>query len=436
MCPSLDVEEPVIPMFRARSLCLAGVGVFCLPMGAVETVSGVECGAARILCVDDTPTAEREYESIQAAVDDARRGDTVMVFPGRYAGFRVTRSGTRKRPIVIQAFGRARVVDPAAGDDRGIHLSRVSYVEIRDFVVSAARMRQGIAASDATANNPMRGLMIVGNEVSGARSTNIYLSQVADSLVAGNTASGSRESHGIYLANAGSDGTELRGNRCFGNAKNGIHLNGDARVGGDGVHTDVIADGNVLHDNAANGFDLDGVRESTFVNNVAYDNGRHGPRAFAIDAAAGPARLVIANNTFVDNAGWAIKLTQDDGGHRVFNNTMLSDAGGLAVDAGLRADYNVAAVFSLDGDTTLLDLEQWQAAGRGANSFVASRTALFQRANKSDYHLRKTSPALDAGTRRFGGEAAPELDADRLPRPDGAAYDIGAYERDTQAKSR
>ena len=74
---------------------------------------------------------------------------------------------------------------------------------------------------------------------------NIYLSQVAGSLIEGNTTSGFATSHGIYLANGGSDNTVLRGNRSFNNAKAGILFNGDVSVGGDGYQTGLIVEKDV-----------------------------------------------------------------------------------------------------------------------------------------------------------------------------------------------
>jgi len=421
---------------RNRLLVLAVAGV-CLAVadgfvaGAREAI---DCGRADTLCVDIVDGDRQEFSTIQAAVKRARAGDTVVVFPGDYAGFRVRRSGTANRRIVISGRPGARITSPERRSDDGIYLRRASFVTIRGFEIVADDMRYGIGGHDARAKKPMRGVEILDNVVVNAWSSGIYMSHTADSLIAGNTSSGAQEEHGIYLANAGSDDTVLRGNTCYDNAINGIHFNGDARYGGDGVHTGLVVDGNVLFDNEANGFDVDGVRDSSFVNNVVYDNGRHALRVFAIDAAAGPANLVIANNTFADNAGWAIKLTQDDGGHTIFNNIMLSRAGSLAVDSDLVADYNVGTTYLLDGEDTVIGLAEWQAAGHGAHSFSAPRNKLFTKPNAGDFTLKAGSPAIDAGATKLAGQGAPRRDINGERRPQGDAVDLGAYERDPESQ--
>lgn len=391
----------------ALGLAVAGVCLSAAGGRASGAQDAVDCSRADTLCVDVIDGSRREFSTIQAAVRRAHAGDTVVVFPGDYAGFRVTRSGTADRRIVVSGRPGARITSPGRRDDDGVYLRRVSFVTIRGFEIVAGEMDHGIGAHDARANKPMRGLEILDNVVVGAGTT------------------------GIYLTNAGSDNTVLRGNTCFGNAINGIHFNGDARFGGDGVHTGLVVDGNVVFGNGANGFDADGVRSSSFINNVAYDNGRHALRVFAIDAAAGPADLLIANNTFVDNAGWAIKLTQDDRGHTIFNNIMSSNAGSLAVEADLVADYNVGKTYSLDGENTVIGLSGWRAAGHGAHSFAASRNKLFIKPRKKDFRLKAGSPAIDAGVMNMAGELAPSRDINGGRRPLGDAVDRGAYERDT-----
>lgn len=406
-----------------------------LSAGAAEQV---DCSSNKVHCVDDTAGPMQEFDGIQEAVDRAKKGHTVVVAPGDYDGFRIARSGKKKKPIVVRAQAGARIVAPEARSSDGIYIENASYVVVEGFEVDGgAAMRFGIATHDASASKPMKGVQILSNEVHDAVSTNIYLSQSADSLIEGNVAYGSRASHGIYVANAGSDDTVVRANDIHDNAVNGIHFNGDASLGGDGVHTGLLVDGNRIWNNAANGIDADGVRDSTFQNNLVFDNGRHALRAFAIDAAAGPRRLTVVNNTFVDNGGWAVKLTQDDGGHSLFNNILLSDAGSIVVErpGGLLSDFNVVeSAFSDDGEDTVLSLGEWQALGFDADSFGAKLNKLFQKPNKSDYHLRRKSPALDVGAAKLDGTKAPGADLDGVERPQGTGPDLGAYERPDSAR--
>ena len=412
-------------------VCAALIGA---PVTAVSEAAGnaVDCADKKVLCVDDSPGAMLEFSTIQAAVNKVKKGQTVVVAAGDYDGFRVSRRGNKNKRITIRALPGARVVSSEAKSDDGIYLRRASYVTIEGFEVDGGgAMRFGIATHDATANKPMRGVWILDNSVHDADSTNIYVSNTADSLVQGNVAYRSRNSHGIYLANAGSDNTVLRGNICYENGINGIHFNGDASVGGDGLHQDLLVENNILYANEANGFDADGVQDSVFRNNLVYGNGRHGLRVFAIDAAAGPANLLIVNNTFAGNVAWAVKLTQDSGGHTIFNNILLSGAGSLVVEnENFRSDYNVVQNdFSLDGERTVLSFGQWKGLGAGVHSVKSKSNKVFQSARKSDYHLKKNSAALDAGTDKLAGSAAPDADIDSVGRPQGTRHDAGVYER-------
>ncbi len=276
----------------------------------------------------------------------------------------------------------------------------------------------------------MRGLLIRNNTVRGSGSTNIYMSQVADSIIEGNIASGSLESHGIYLANGGSDNTVLRGNNCYGNAINGIHFNGDQAETGDGLQWLLTVEGNVVHANGANGLNMDGVQYSSISNNLVFDNRGHGLRAYAIDGADGPRLLTVVNNTFEGNGGWSIKLTQDGGHHIVFNNILLSRSGSLAVEnTKLTADRNLAAdSFSMDGERSVVRLRQWQAAGLGPSTRLVSPDQVFVAPGNADYRLRPGSPALDAGVFILNGQLAPRIDLTGRERPAGDAHDVGALE--------
>jgi parallel beta-helix repeat protein len=392
------------------------------------------CAATNVRCVDDTAGATQEYASIQLAVNAAVAGDTVLVYDGNYQGFRMSRSGTSANRITVVAQGSAALINQANSSGEGVTISNASYVTV-DGLRITGMSGYGIATHDASATNPMRGLIIRNNIVSNSGSTNIYLSEVADSLVENNQASGSSSSHGIYLANGGSDNTTLKGNRCSGNAKNGIHLNGDLSVGGDGLHNRIVIDGNFVFSNVGNGMDLDGIQDSLIQNNVVYGNGRNGIRAFKIDAASGPKNLRVINNTVATTTGtgWALKFSEDGGGHTIFNNILLADpsgAGSISVaNANFVSDYNaLTGRLSYDGENSILGLPGWQSAAYDLHSFTATATAEFVDVAGNNFRLKTTATSINRGTTTLNGTTAPGQDVTGTGRPNGAAYDLGAYE--------
>jgi parallel beta-helix repeat protein len=373
------------------------------------------------------------YATIQAAVNAAQAGDTVVVHDGNYAGFSVSRSGTAGKPLVIRTAGTGTVINQANSSGEGITLNNASYVTIDGFTVSGMS-NYGLATHNAGPTSPMRGLVIRNNTVRDSGSANIYLSEVADSLVEGNSASGSKASHGIYLANGGSDNTTLRANRCFGNFKNGIHLNGDQSIGGDGLHTGINLDGNVLYANTDNGMDIDGMQDSTIQNNLVYGNGRNAVRVFQIDAAGGPRNLRIVNNTLSvpSGGGWAVKFTEDGGGHVIFNNILWAESGAsgsLAVaNTTFTSDSNIVVDrLSIDGDNSVISLASWKARGQDAASLLSTASALFI-SPTADFRLKVGSPAENTGRANLAGVASPGADIVGVARPAGGAVDIGAYE--------
>jgi parallel beta-helix repeat protein len=281
----------------------------------------------------------------------------------------------------------------------------------------------------------MRGVIVRNNTVQNSYRANIYLSQVAESLIEGNIAFGSERSHGIYLANGGSDNTVLRGNRCYNNSKNGIHFNGDLSMGGDGMHSGLIVENNVLYANTDNGVDADGVENSVFRNNLIYGNGRNALRFFQIDSARGPRNLRIVNNTLLvpSSGGWALKLSEDLGGHVIFNNILLSDnprTGSISVPTtDFASDYNIVGDrFSLNGEASIVTLAAWQMAGYDINSFVANADSLFVKSSEGNYQLRAGAAAVDRGRAFLNGIPGPANDIVGTARPQGITYDLGAYE--------
>lgn len=436
----LPESKTYVVQLQSGSAGIRGLDGSSLPSifsWSFTTLSTTDCTDPDVLCVDDTAGPQQEYSTIQSAVAVATAGQTVLVQNGTYSGFVVRRSGTATNRIVVKANGDSVVIDQAepGGSGNSILISNASYVTIDGFDVErGGASGYAVAARNASPTSPMHGLVVSNNIVRNSGSTNMYFSEVADSLIEHNDTSGSLTSHGIYLANGGSDNTTIRGNISYNNAKNGIHLNGDASVGGDGLHTGIVIDGNILYGNTANGMDLDGIQDSTIQNNLSYGNGRHSLRAFQIDSSAGPKNLRIINNTFVSGNGWAIKLSEDGGGHTIFNNILFSSSSSLGAvcvsNASFASDYNaVTGRFSIDNESSTIDLSQWQSLGHGTGSFTSTPGSLFMNVSGNDYSLMGGVPAIDAGVSSFQSISAPTSDISNQIRPQGAGYDLGAFEK-------
>lgn len=402
---------------------------------------GPDCAARTVHCVGQG----REYRRIQKAVDAARPGDTVLVFPGRYAGFTVRDGGKKGAPLHVRALEGAIIDRSYAGTESerpvGILLFNVHDVVLEGFQVSGIP-GFGIAARGASGDEPMERLVIRANRVERSHSVNIYLSQVAHSLVEHNLAIGSITSHGIYLANGGSGHTRLRGNRCHDNATSGIHFNGDSHESGDGIISDLIIEENVISRNRGNGLNMDGVQDSLIRNNLVFMNGRHALRAYIEDAApaewgegGGVRKLAIVNNTLLADAagGWAIKLSHEVGGHVIFNNILHAsgvEGGSISLKhLDFVSDYNVVSdLFSRDASETVISRASWRLHGQDRHSIRAAPRNLFRDAERADFRPGAGSPARDAGVAALAGVDAPRQALDGTPRPYGAAHDIGAHE--------
>jgi len=403
----------------------------------------VDCSTITTHCVDDTAGVNQEFSTIQSAVDVAKAGDTVLVFDGIYtSGFRVSTNGTITKRLVIKANASSAVITGSeALSNESIYINNTHYITIEGFtILRAGQTGIGIGAHRASPTNPMLGLIIRNNIVRDSDSVNIYLSQVASSLVEGNTTSGSKNSHGIYLSNGGSDNTILRNNNSYNNAINGIHFNGDASVGEgtDGLQTGLILENNIIHDNVVNGVSMDGVQSTIIRNNLIYNNGRHAIRGYKMDASSGPKNLTFINNTFVvnnDNNSYPIKLSEESGGHVFFNNILTNNSNGsgigsISVESGNFASNNNIVLNAFTIGSINYTLSDWKKAGYGINSILSSTpTELFVNLATHDYHSKVSSLSIDNGIAKFNNKTASASDLDKQFRPIGNGYDIGVYEQ-------
>jgi hypothetical protein len=165
----------------------------------------------------------------------------------------------------------------------------------------------------------------------------------------------------------------------------------------------------ISHDNVKYGFRMwDGGGPFTLINALAYGNGW-----FPLQLQSLGPTTYLYNSTFVNapnDNGYAIDTSASN---LVIRNTIFS---------GFRTGLCNGSLSGVNDDYNIYDSNAPVGFTLGAHSFNAN--PLFVNPTAGDFHLQAKSPAIDAGT------TLPQvtMDLDGNPRPQGAGYDIGAYE--------
>jgi parallel beta-helix repeat protein len=258
-------------------------------------------------------------------------------------------------------------------------------------------------------------------------------------VIENNRCSYSQDEHGIYFSNS-ADYPIIRHNICHHNNANGIHMNGDESMGGDGLITGATIEGNIIYENGVgggSGINCDGVAESVIFNNLLYINHASGISLYKIDASAGSYNDKIYNNTIINasDGRWCLNINTNSTGDTIYNNILINQhswRGSISIDSSSRqdfhSDYNIVVDrMSNDGGNTTMSLLEWQTLGYDSHSMLADPLdSIFVNWQNGDYHLRDNSQAIDSGTDLV--QSIVQYDLDGYPRPQGLGFDIGAYE--------
>jgi len=172
-------------------------------------------------------------------------------------------------------------------------------------------------------------------------------------------------------------GVVLRGNTFINTENPSQPLRASMQAIGcfDGFFVDWVVENNVVVTNHWHGISLYGVRNSRIVNNTVIDNDSTSP---------GPP--------------WIMVNAHKDG----------TASSNVVVRNNLATDYSIAGTnITQDHNVELTTL-----------------TSYFVNPATFDLHLRSGSPAINAGS----AELAPGTDRDGVARPQGGAFDLGAYE--------
>ncbi|MFZ0454294.1 MAG: right-handed parallel beta-helix repeat-containing protein [Ignavibacteriaceae bacterium] len=373
------------------------------------------------------------FLTLQKAANIVSGGDSVIVLQGNYKGFDIRTGGSENSPIVFKAVNQNVIIDePNYKTSDGINIENANWIVIDGFrLIDQPRAGIRAAVSDF--------IIIKNNYCTQNNYWGIFTGFTNDILIENNICSYSIQQHGIYVSNSG-DRPIVRQNECFGNNGCGIQLNADASQGGDGIITNAVIDGNILHDNGSGGgsaINLDGVQNSVIYNNLIYNNHATGIALFMIDGAGGSKNNKVYNNTIINpsDARWAMLINSGSTGDTLYNNIFINHhnfRGSISIDASsinnFFSDYNIVVDrLSVDDGESNMSLSDWQKLGYDIHSQLAiPEDQLFINSVSDDFHLIAGSQAINTGTSLVSSFVTKDITG--LARPQGDGFDIGAYE--------
>jgi parallel beta-helix repeat protein len=416
-------------MQKFYSLVLNFVLFLCFNSSAQNTYYVSESGNNN----DNGLTPQTAFATLQHAADLVSSGDSVLVLNGNYIGFDIRTNGSQSLPIVFRAIENNVVIDePNSITPDGINIENANWIIIDGFEV---------------ADQPRAGIRIVLSNFVIVRNNNchnnyrwgIFTGFTNDIIIENNSCSYSEDEHGIYLSN-NSDRAIIRNNHSYNNNGCGIHMNGDISIGGDGIISDAVVEGNVIHDNGYGGgsaINMDGVQNSKIYNNLIYNNHATGIAMYQIDGGDASKDNKVYNNTVIQptDGRWNILVTNGSTGNSIYNNILInhhSFRGSISIDeasmTGFTSDYNILVNRLSDDDgNSNITLSQWQGIGYDTHSMIAdSEDQIFVNHSNGDFHLLLNAQAVDAGTNLVLPTVFEDLD--NISRPQGSGYDIGCYE--------
>jgi hypothetical protein len=347
-------------------------------------------------------------------------GDTLVIHTGTYSetiGFFGTNIpagiSDTQRTIVQAATGETVTLNE-------VDIYSRSYITIQGITFNGNVNRIGRnAVTDAAATFVTFDTVTVQNWVGGGtggggimpgfRQEGVSSNLLLKNCSAHNNGTGSLD-HGVYIS---TQDVTVDGGTFYSNAGHGIQV----FVSGQATATNnTVVKNAIIHDNGSYGIGLYSGNNLTVYNNLIYHNGIivGGSGGLRVSASSGsPAtNPLVFNNTVYNNTGYGIRLEVGASGINIRNNISYNNSGVEISDAsgGALAASNVANRNNLC-DTLIATLCD------GGNP-------LFVNAATSDFHLQSGSPAIDTGTNL----STVTTDFAGLARPQGAAYDEGAYE--------
>jgi parallel beta-helix repeat protein len=391
------------------------------PLTLILLAVGISVGAPFPSAQAATIHVPADQPTIQAAINSAVNGDTVLVAPGTYVeniNFlgKAIRVRSEEGPEVTIVDGNR--AGPVAAFTSG---------EVPASILDGFTMRNGFegvligfGSSPTISNN-----VIIENRVcSGGGAIKVINSGspiIQNNIITNNRCDPGQGGAGIAMFNA-SD-AQIVGNEISGHAGGGIY--------GLGMGTTTVR-ANIISGNQNRGIELGNFSDVSIVQNLIFGNKGGGIYWLVPAGSRGP---LLLNNTIVDNdaqSGSAIFADGFDARTELINNIILGKAGQTAVFCGNFGDNN-PPIFRFN--------DVFSPGGLAYGGICVNQTGLngnisadprFVDPSNGYYQLDTGSPSIDVGD-----NSAPNLagtDFDGNPRIiDGdengsAVVDMGAYE--------
>ena len=417
---------------KARNIALQLVLPLSLLLQPIAALAGNTYYVSNSGCDDTAPgSLGQPWCTIGHAAATMLPGDTVIVQPGTYHESVVPKSGTASAAITYQGQ-KGVVLDGTGTTAQAFDINNVAYLNISGFEVTNYKNPRPAGNSvniHGTSNHIVLTNMLVHDNWNG-----IIMQDTANQIAIGSSEVYNSR-YGVGFENSVHDividSVISHNNSELYIGPVSSYQNGDGFSDDQGTSNLTITN-SIAYGNQDAGFDIKATNFSC-TNCKSYNNVKYG---FRMWTGGGP--FTVINGLAYGN-GWFPMMLQNLGpSTTLYNCTFVNAAGdmGYVIDqpasnlilrntifAGFAKGMSNGSLTSVNDDYDLY----FPSGGTlgftmGAHSFTAD--PMFVNPSGGDYHLQATSLAIDAGTTL----AQVTTDLDGNSRPQGTAYDIGAYE--------
>jgi len=383
-----------------------------------------------------------DQPTIQAGINAANNGDTVLVAPGTYfeninfMGKAITVKSSRGRKVTtIDGGNVASVVTFSTGEGlssvlRGFTIQHGNAVsnDYDDgggiFINNASPTITGNTVTDNVAGHGGGGIAVL----------NYSTAVVQGNIISNNSYSsfGYDTMGGAILINGGGGATQIIGNVIENNSWNS-RTGGTGAIALDEAGTPTIENniirGNTVADGSSTAISISDYSDALIVQNLIYNNtAPYGAPAIFFMVPEGRRGPLFVNNTIVAAGRYSgNSAVYADGFYdqvQFYNNLLIGASGAPAVYCNAYSDPIPPTLTNNDGYSPGAPGFWGACSGQSGTNGNISADPLF--VGKTNFRLRAKSPAINAGD-----NSAPDIPPEDLagkPRIVDGAIDMGAYE--------